>query len=201
MHTLPLLLALLLILPAARGDQLCLTNLERQKAGLRPLRADAKLAQAALAHSQDQDRGNFMSHTGSDGSNLRDRVERAGFTGWRAIGENVASGQRTEEQVMQDWMNSPGHRANILGEQFTLFGSGRSGNSWTQVFGATFNDDPSPPPVCPDGSSAPAATTVATAPTTTATPRPSGASASGSSHLATASALLASLICAFIYRL
>ncbi|KAI9018875.1 CAP domain-containing protein [Hyaloraphidium curvatum] len=131
------------------ADLLCLTNLERQKAGLRPLRYNQILSNAAKAHTDDMSSKGFMSHVGSDGSSPWDRFARAGFTNMRTGGENVAAGQTSEDQVMRDWMNSPGHRANILSPDFTLFGWARTGNYWAQEFAATFNDDPSVPPVCP----------------------------------------------------
>lgn len=88
-------------------------------------------------HSSDQAAHNHMDHTGSDGSTMQTRVEAEGFQ-WTSLGENVASGQLTVDQVMQDWMNSPGHRANILGD-YKFFGGGLAYNNgktyWTQDFG------------------------------------------------------------------
>jgi uncharacterized protein YkwD len=77
-----------------------------------------------------------MSHTGSDGSSPGDRITRAGYT-WSAYGENVAYGYATPEQVMNGWMNSPGHRANILNCSFKEIGVGlaQPGSYWTQDFG------------------------------------------------------------------
>jgi uncharacterized protein YkwD len=95
---------------------------------------------AAQAHSQDMARYNRMSHAGSDGSTMVIRAERAGYRGWRALGENVAAGQRNVADVMGAWMSSPGHRANILSTTYVHIGVGRSVSSsgvyyWTQTFG------------------------------------------------------------------
>lgn len=90
----------------------------------------------------------FYGHTGADGSDFYDRMIAAGFTfettSWTA-GENVAAGQVTPEAVMEAWMNSPGHRANILNGAYTKLGVGHRaiavdpgkvtyGVYWTQVF-------------------------------------------------------------------
>ncbi|MFV0137696.1 CAP domain-containing protein [Streptomyces sp. HMX87] len=116
-----------------------LTNRERAGAGLPPLAADPRLTAAAQAHSADMVARDFYSHTSPDGSAPRDRAAAAGATR-RTIGENIACGQRSPADVVEGWMNSPGHRANILGRDFThigvgLAGGGRAGTYWTQVFG------------------------------------------------------------------
>jgi uncharacterized protein YkwD len=97
---------------------------------------------AAQAHSQDMARYSRMSHTGSDGSNMVVRVERAGYRRWSALGENIAAGQKTVDDVINSWMNSSGHRANILSSKYTHIGVGRATSSagvnyWTQTFGAS----------------------------------------------------------------
>ncbi|MBY8870904.1 hypothetical protein K7640_03490 [Micromonospora sp. PLK6-60] len=114
-----------------------LVNQERAKAGCQALTVDAKLTQAAQAHSQDQADHKKMSHDGSDGSDAGDRLDRVGYA-WRAYGENVAWNQQTPEAVMDAWMNSSGHRANILNCGFTEIGVGvarSNGPYWTQDFG------------------------------------------------------------------
>ncbi len=90
-------------------------NKERAKAGLSPLKGDPKLTQAALAHARDMAEHGKMAHEGSDGSTP---AQRAGRLGYRHVktGENVAYGQSTVEAVMRAWMNSPGHKENILGD-------------------------------------------------------------------------------------
>jgi len=86
-----------------------------------------------------------MSHTGSNGSSVSDRVNRVGnIEGSRGVGENVAMGQRTPEAVVSAWMNSEGHRANILRSETTHIGIGfvgtrnqdgtYSNGRWTQKF-------------------------------------------------------------------
>ncbi|MGP3985842.1 CAP domain-containing protein [Streptomyces sp. 3N207] len=112
-----------------------LVNEERQKAGCKPVTADAKLTKAAQAHSEDMAEHSNMSHTGSDGSSPDDRIERAGYS-WSTYGENVAYGYSSPESVMEGWMNSSGHRANILNCDFKEIGVGHAqpGHYWTQDF-------------------------------------------------------------------
>lgn len=122
-------------------DLLAAVNNERRKAGLPDLCLNAKLTSAAQKHSEDMASNGFMSHTGSDGSSLSTRVNRENFR-WSGLAENVAAGQQTVEAVMSSWMNSSGHRRNILGN-YKFFGGGmarnpnaRYGIYWTQVFGS-----------------------------------------------------------------
>ncbi|MGQ5262160.1 CAP domain-containing protein [Micromonospora sp. ZYX-F-536] len=115
-----------------------LVNAERAKAGCKALSVDDKLMTAAQRHSQDQADHQDMSHTGSDGSNAGVRLDRVGYS-WRTYGENVAWNQKTPAAVMDAWMNSSGHRANILNCAFTEIGVGiasSNGPYWTQVFAA-----------------------------------------------------------------
>ncbi|MFF1674979.1 CAP domain-containing protein [Streptomyces sp. NPDC058256] len=117
-----------------------LTNAERTAAGLRPLSVDPLLTNAAQAHSSDMVARTFYSHTSPGGSQPWDRAAAAGSTR-RTIGENIACGQRSPAEVVLGWMNSPGHRANILKPAFThigigLAGGGKAGTYWTQLFGA-----------------------------------------------------------------
>ncbi|MFG1842321.1 CAP domain-containing protein [Micromonospora sp. NPDC049175] len=115
-----------------------LVNAERAKAGCGALSIDDKLMTAAQKHSQDQADHKNMSHTGSDGSNAGVRLDRVGYA-WRTYGENVAWNQQTPAAVMDAWMNSSGHRANILNCAFTEIGVGiatSNGPYWTQVFAA-----------------------------------------------------------------
>lgn len=103
------------------GRVIALTNAQRAAAGLSPVSANGALTAAAAAHSKDQAVNNKMTHTGSNGSTLGQRVSAAGFA-WRTIGENVAMGYGSADSVMNGWMNSPGHRANILKPEFTSIG-------------------------------------------------------------------------------
>ncbi|MER5228243.1 CAP domain-containing protein [Streptomyces flaveus] len=113
-----------------------LVNSERAKVGCSPVTLNAKLSQAAQAHSADMASHNTMSHTGSDGSDPGQRITRAGYL-WSTYGENVAYGYSTPEQVMAGWMASAGHKRNILDCGFKEIGVGAAqpGNYWTQDFG------------------------------------------------------------------
>ena len=117
-----------------------LTNRERAGAGLPPLATDPLLATAAQAHSADMVDRAFYSHTSPEGSRPWDRAAAAGARR-HSIGENIACGQRSPAEVVEGWMNSPGHRANILKPDFTHIGIGFAGGGpagmyWTQLFGA-----------------------------------------------------------------
>ncbi|MER5220579.1 CAP domain-containing protein [Streptomyces flaveus] len=116
---------------------LVLVNAERDKAGCGPVAENSKLTKAAQDHSQDMADHKNMSHTGSDGSSMSDRLARAGYS-FRSAGENVAAGYGTPESVMAGWMASPGHKANILNCGFKELGVGlaQPGNYWTQNFGS-----------------------------------------------------------------
>ncbi|MGN9789689.1 CAP domain-containing protein [Streptomyces sp. NPDC054847] len=118
---------------------LSLVNKERASAGCSPLTANAKLTQAADDYSDVMARSGVMSHTGPDGSTMTSRVEAAGYV-WSTLGENIARGQADAASVMNSWMNSPGHRANILNCSFKELGVGvhfgDGGPWWTQNFGA-----------------------------------------------------------------
>ena len=121
------------------NELLCLVNVERAAAGVPLLGYSARLSAAAQAHSNDMASADTMSHTGTDGSTPGDRVSRYGFQ-WTEVGENIAYGYDSLGHVMEAWMNSNGHRANILGQQFQMFGAGVAQGSdgllyWTQDFG------------------------------------------------------------------
>ncbi|MFJ4623199.1 CAP domain-containing protein [Streptomyces sp. NPDC088812] len=127
-------------LARTEADVVDLTNRERARAGLPPLAPDPLLATAARAHSVDMVARRFYSHTSPEGTEPWDRAAAAG-SARRTIGENIACGQRSPAEVVEDWMNSPGHRANILKPAFThigvgFAGGGPSGTYWTQLFGA-----------------------------------------------------------------
>ncbi|MGW7603414.1 CAP domain-containing protein [Streptomyces antimycoticus] len=122
------------------SEVIALTNAERAAARLAPLAPDPRLTAAAQEHSDDMVARDFYSHTGPEGHQPWDRARAAGAT-HRGIGENIACGQRSPAEVLRGWMNSPGHRANILKPDFTHIGVGqatgsRAGTYWTQVFGA-----------------------------------------------------------------
>ncbi|TDC48058.1 CAP domain-containing protein, partial [Actinomadura sp. KC345] len=116
-----------------------LTNGHRTAHGLRPLGNDPRLTAAAQAYSEDMVARRFYSHTCPSGSEPWDRAAAAGCT-HVGIGENIACGQRSPAEVVQGWMDSPGHRANILKPEFTHIGigfqcGGQAGTYWTQLFG------------------------------------------------------------------
>ncbi|WP_369166855.1 sigma-70 family RNA polymerase sigma factor [Streptomyces sp. R28] len=123
----------------AVAQVVALVNKERANAGCGPLDEDPQLNQAALGHSEDMDARDFFDHTNPDGADPGQRITAAGYT-WSTYGENIAQGQQTPEAVMDAWMNSPGHRANILNCSFKDIGvgihDGAGGPWWTQDFGA-----------------------------------------------------------------
>lgn len=112
-----------------------LTNNERAKSGLAPLQADAELSRVAREKSRDMSAKNYFDHNSPTYGSPFDMMQSYGIT-YRAAGENIAKGQRTPQEVVTAWMNSPGHRANILNSSFTHIGSGfvEQGNHWTQMF-------------------------------------------------------------------
>lgn len=120
-------------LSADERELLALVNKERAAIGVPPLRASTKLMRSARAHSANMAKQGQLNHT-LDGKDPGQRLAEVGYesSGW---GENVAAGQRTPAEAMATWMNSEGHRANILNGSFTEIGLGRSGTYWTQVFG------------------------------------------------------------------
>lgn len=112
-----------------------LTNQFRSQYGLRPLSWNSQLGTAAQNHTLDMARMRRMSHSGSDGSQVGTRVQRVRYP-FRQVGENVAHNQRTAQAVLSSWMQSPGHRKNILNPNFTEIGVGYYNGYWTQVFGS-----------------------------------------------------------------
>lgn len=114
---------------------LTLVNKERAKLGLNGLQMDWELQRTARYKSQDmRDKGYFSHQSPTYGSPF-DMMKAFGIN-YRTAGENIAKGQTTAEQVMNSWMNSKGHRENILSPNFTHIGVGyvKSGNYWTQMF-------------------------------------------------------------------
>ena len=106
-----------------------------------PLAWNCKLESAASAHSADMANNNFFSHTGSNGSDLGDRATAAGYA-WNALGENIAAGYSSVGSVLQGWIDSDGHCANLMNASFDELGAARQYNAassygtyWTQVFG------------------------------------------------------------------
>ena len=112
-----------------------LTNAERRKNGLPDYQADAQLSNVATVKSNDMQQNNYFSHTSPTHGSPFDMIRDHGVS-YSSAGENIAQGQRTPEQVVQSWMNSEGHRKNILSAQFTHIGVGynEQGHYWTQMF-------------------------------------------------------------------
>jgi uncharacterized protein YkwD len=114
-----------------------LTNAERADEGCGPLRADEQLHEAAVLHSQDMAERDYFDHVTPEGVGPGERAERAGYDSWG--GENIAWGYRSAEDVVEGWMDSPGHRENILNCDFVAIGIGAAdsdrGPYWTQTFG------------------------------------------------------------------
>jgi uncharacterized protein YkwD len=124
---------------SAENAVLALVNAERAKAGCGSLSVDGRLAGAARAHSMDMVVRDYFSHTTPDGVTFDKRITAAGYK-WSLVGENIAAGQPDPTAVMRAWMNSPGHRANILNCRFRQIGIGLAFDSprrpvWTQDFG------------------------------------------------------------------
>ncbi|WP_281857835.1 CAP domain-containing protein [Litoreibacter halocynthiae] len=119
----------------SRADVGALLNAERAKNGLPALSPSPKLAAAARAHAQDMSRSGFFDHVGSDKSKPSQRVRAQGYR-YCFVAENIAQGWKTPEQVMQGWMDSPGHRRNNLSSKPSEYGAARAeGDYWVLVFG------------------------------------------------------------------
>lgn len=125
-----------------------ITNGYRSQAGLSPLTLNNRLNRAAQGHSESMALDDFFSHTGIDGSSPFDRIESEGYQ-FRTAAENIAAGYSTPESVVAAWMNSPGHRANILDGSLHEIGIGyyflandpgtlTYNSYWTQAFGTPF---------------------------------------------------------------
>ncbi len=122
---------------AARAQILTLVNQQRATAGCKPLTASSSLNTLAQNFSDEMAARGFFDHTDPDGNDPWDRAAKLGIS--NLGGENIAMGQPDAQAVMDAWMNSPGHRANILNCQYTTLGVGihfgSGGPWWTQDFG------------------------------------------------------------------
>ncbi len=112
-----------------------MVNQERVSLSLQPLKWDSLLAVSADAHAKDMSDQNYFDHTSRDGRNFSDRAKDAGYTA-SPTGENIAFGQQTASSVMESWMNSDGHRSNILSAKSNEIGVGLRSGYWVQVFGS-----------------------------------------------------------------
>jgi uncharacterized YkwD family protein len=112
-----------------------LTNQERAKNGLTALKVDTTLSKMAHEKSRDMSANSYFSHTSPTYGSPFDMMKKYGIT-YRYAGENIAMGQQTPEEVVKAWMNSEGHRKNILSPNYNYIGVGyvEQGNYWTQEF-------------------------------------------------------------------
>jgi uncharacterized protein YkwD len=140
--------------PAVNRRMLALVNEARARSrrcgstalpAARPLKLRAALESAAKAHALDMAKRGQMSHVGSDGSTVAQRVTRAHYE-WQTVAENVAAGQSSPEAVLRSWLDSPGHCTNLMGPQYTEMGVGYAVNLeqaegifWAQVFASPRN--------------------------------------------------------------
>jgi len=129
---------------AVRKEMLARVNTIRKKAGLNSLRLNSDLETAAQRHAEDMLARGYFAHESPSGTTVRERSRKAGYE-WSAIGENIAFGQTSVDEVVETWMGSPGHRKNILGRHFNelgiglALGKGKDGKYqvlWVQNFGS-----------------------------------------------------------------
>ncbi|WP_085524033.1 CAP domain-containing protein [Tuberibacillus sp. Marseille-P3662] len=112
-----------------------LTNQEREQRGLSPLKVDTELSKVAREKSKDMASNNYFSHNSPTYGSPFDMMDQFGIS-YRTAGENIAKGQTSPQDVVDAWMNSEGHRKNILNSDFTHIGVGyvSNGDIWTQQF-------------------------------------------------------------------
>jgi len=164
--------------PEERARVIELVNQERARNGLGPVWENGALTGAAESYALDMATADFFSHTGLDGSTLTSRAGVAGYTGWTWLGENIAAGQSTADQVFQAWMNSPGHRANILSSKAREIGIGHAltaTSRYRHYWAMELGDRPGAAPPAATPTAQPTATPIPPTPTpapATATPEP-----------------------------
>lgn len=140
-----------LVATQTKVDLLQQINTERARYGIPALALNPVLTTAAQGHAEDMWKRHYFDHITPEGRTYVDRIRRLGYLTPRndecgcglsceclpafALGENIAQGQFTVEQVMRDWMNSPAHRQNILSTEFRDIGFGLFGTVWVQTFG------------------------------------------------------------------
>lgn len=116
-----------------------LVNKERKKYHLKPLQIDTALSYTARVKSEDMRDNNYFNHNSPKYGSPKQMVNDFGISYHYGVGENIAFGQKTPEEVVKAWMNSPGHRENILNKKYTHIGvgyttGGEYGTYWTQQF-------------------------------------------------------------------
>ncbi|WIV59745.1 CAP domain-containing protein [Amycolatopsis nalaikhensis] len=123
------------VAPSTAAQVITLVNEERANVGCKPLTEESHLTTAAQDYSEQMSAENFFSHTSPDGTTFDQRIKNAGYS--KPGAENIAKGQTSAAQVMDAWMNSAGHRANILNCSLTKIGVGvtTKGWYWVQDFG------------------------------------------------------------------
>lgn len=118
----------------ATERQICvLTNRERAKKGAGPVSWDASLAKVAMEHADDMFQRGYLSHTNPDGETMKDRLNRHAIR-FGYAGENLAEGYTNGNDAITGWMNSSGHRENLLRPQFTRIGAAQIGDKYVQIF-------------------------------------------------------------------
>jgi len=110
-----------------------LVNQERAKAGLKPVQLDSALSDVALAKAADMSNNHYFDHNSPTYGSPFDMMKKYGIS-FMTAGENIAMGQRSPEEVMNQWMNSEGHRQNIMNPAFTKIGVGYTNGYWVQEF-------------------------------------------------------------------
>lgn len=121
-------------LGSSTREALCnAVNRSRAAKGRASLKLDAALSRVAQKHAEDMAKQGYFSHESPDGGTMVTRLEAAGLE-YGYAGENIARGQETVVDVMESWMNSSGHRKNILNPNFKKIGIGLYDEHWVQVF-------------------------------------------------------------------
>lgn len=117
-------------------EMLQLINANRSEAGTGGLSLDGRLCRAAQIRAKEMADNQYLAHSRPDGSDIFSVYGEVGFEfhGYYHYGENIAFGHRSVEEVMTGWMHSPGHRANILQQEYHLVGVGRYEKYWVQLF-------------------------------------------------------------------
>lgn len=118
-------------------EVLRLVNIERSRVGLKPLQIDYKVSNIARLKSEDMAKKNYFNHTSPTYGTPFDMLRKFNIT-YKSAGENIAKGQKNAQAVVKAWMESEGHKRNILSKSFTHIGIGKATrgrtNYWTQVF-------------------------------------------------------------------
>lgn len=118
---------------AYNAEVVKLVNQERAKAGLKPLTENAKLSNMAMDKAKDMSNNNYFDHNSPTYGSPFDMMKKYGIS-FSYAGENIAKGQKTPADVMNAWMNSEGHRANILNSNYTTIGVAYYNGYWVQEF-------------------------------------------------------------------